>query len=110
MSEEYIPSVEFMSMGEGEQVSQESWVDDPTLLTDGSHAVKILQDGNVSSRDVSVTRTLDSVDVRYAAGDYEIAHTIRPNGLTYTTKTYRGTEPGIPRQISSKGMWRYYSR
>ena len=110
MSEEYIPSFEFMSMNQGEQVSQESWVDDPTLLTDGSHSVKILQDGKVSSRDVSVNRSINSLDVKYTAGDYEVVHTIKPNGLTYTTKNYMGPEPGIPRTMASKGMWRYYNR
>ena len=110
MSEEYIPSFEFMSMNQGEQVSQESWVDDPTLLTEGAHSVKIVQEGRVSSRDVSVKRSLDSLEVRYTAGDYEVVHSIKPNGLTYTTKNYMGPEPGIPRTTASKGMWRYYGR
>tara|TARA_Y100000401_G_C8309189_1_gene218743 strand:+ start:378 stop:710 length:333 start_codon:yes stop_codon:yes gene_type:complete len=110
MSEEYIPSFEFMSMNQGEQVSQESWVDDPTLLTEGAHSVKIVQDGRISSRDVSVKRSLDSLEVRYTTGDYEVVHSIKPNGLTYTTKSYMGPEPGIPRTTASKGMWRYYGR
>ena len=110
MADENIPSFEFMSMSRGEQVSQESWVDDPTALTNGSHSVKILHDGKVSSRDISVNRSLDSLDVKYVAGDYEVVHTIKPNGLTYTTKNYMGPEAGIPRTMSTKGMWRYYKR
>jgi hypothetical protein len=110
MSEEHIPSVEFMSMNEGETMSQESWVDDPTILSNGTHVVKILHEGKTISRDVSVIRSLDSLDVRFVDGDYEIIHTIKPNGLTYTTKHYIGPEVGIPRTVASKGMWRYYGK
>jgi len=108
MSEEVQPSFEFMDVAEDQSVSQESWIDDVTLLTDGQHSVKILVDGATQSRNVNVVRSLDTLEIDYIDGDYEIHHVVRPNGLTYTTRTYRGTEVGIPKSVSSKGLWRFY--
>lgn len=110
MSEEVQPSIEFLDTAEDLSTSRESWVDDVTLLTEGQHSVKILVDGTAQSRNVNVVRSLDTLEIDYIDGDYEIHHTVKPNGLTYTTRTYRGMEVGIPKSVSSKGLWRFYNK
>jgi hypothetical protein len=109
MSEELQPSVEFLNTAEDQSTSKESWVDNVTLLTEGQHSVKILIDGTSQSRNVNVVRSLDTLEIDYVDGDYSIHHIVKPNGLTYTTRTYRGMELGIPKSVSSKGLWRFYS-
>ena len=108
MADEVQASMEFLDMSEdAQQMSYESWASNITLLSDGEHEVKIIKDGNVQPRNVSVTRSLDTMEVNYIDGDWTYAVVIKPNGRMYTTKTYKGNDVGIPSSISTKGMWRF---
>tara|TARA_R100000700_G_C3038622_1_gene63733 strand:+ start:171 stop:500 length:330 start_codon:yes stop_codon:yes gene_type:complete len=108
MSEEIQPAMELLSFAEDQTPSQESWVEDITLLEDGSHAINIIKDGVTQARNISVARSLDKLEIEYTDGDWMVTQVVRPNGLIYTTKVYTGSELGIPRTEVSRGRWRYY--